>query len=230
MASLYKRTWKDDHGRTVEAGIWTAEVKIGDGFERLPGFRDRKATDELARKVERLAELRAAGETLDAALTAFLDGLPKKQRRKLLEWGLVDDRAVHEATALATHLDAFRQELRDRGATAVHVEKTCNRVSTTLEAIGATTIRKLTASAVSHYLADRRKRSRKDGGLSANSSNHYVAAAKAFCAWLVASRRAKENPLAGLGKVNVAADRRHIRRALEAGEIGRLLTAAKNGQ
>ncbi len=127
-------------------------------------------------------------------------------------------------------MEAYRQALRDRGASAIHVEKTCNRVSTILDAIGATTIRSLSAGAVSHYLAGRRKLEKKNGGLSVKSSNHYAAAAKAFCAWMVSAGRAKENPLASLGKLNVATDRRHVRRALEADEIGRLLTAAKAGQ
>lgn len=54
MASVYKRHYVNGKGRRVECANWTADVKVGDGFKRLPGFIHRKATEELARKVERL--------------------------------------------------------------------------------------------------------------------------------------------------------------------------------
>ncbi|MBI5865340.1 MAG: tyrosine-type recombinase/integrase [Planctomycetes bacterium] len=229
MASIYKRSYKEGDGASVECETFTAEVKIGDGFQRMPGFRDRKATEELARRVERLAMLRAAGDTPDAALTAFLDGLPTKQRDKLCEFGLLDESARQSKTPLTTHLESFRQALRDLDATPIHVEKTCNRVAAILAGTGATTIRTLTAESGARYLAERRKLTRKKGGLSVKSSNHYAAAAKSFCEWLVESNRARHNPLGKLAKLNVDSDRRHVRRALESAEVARLLTATRKG-
>jgi integrase len=223
------RLSKDGAKALVESDIWYADVKIGDHFQRLPGFRDRGATSELARRVQKLSDLRAAGDTPDAEMTKFLDGLPSKQRDRLCELGLLDEAAQQSKTLLTVHLEAFRRALRDRGATPIHVQKTCARVTTILKGTDATTIRTLTAESVAQYLAGRRKLSRKAKGLSAKSSNHYVSAAKSFCEWLVETNRARHNPLAKLGKLNVDSDRRHIRRALEADEVATLLEKTRNG-
>ncbi len=67
------------------------------------------------------------------------------------------------------------------------------------------------------------------GGLSAKSSNHYLAAVKGFVNWMVQERRASENQLGHLSALNAKADRRHIRRPLEPDEIRRLLHAAQTG-
>jgi hypothetical protein len=53
----------------AECETFTVEAKVDDAFPRLPGFRDKRASEELGRKVERLANLRPAGEQPDAALT-----------------------------------------------------------------------------------------------------------------------------------------------------------------
>ena len=67
-------------------------------------------------------------------------------------------------------------------------------------------------------------------GLSAQTYNHYLRAAKQFTRWLVRERRASFDPLMHLSRVNVQADRRHDRRALSADEFGRLIDAARAGK
>ena len=65
--------------------------------------------------------------------------------------------------------------------------------------------------------------------MSIQTSNYYVGGLKQFCTWKVKERRATENPVAHLSRMNARADRRVIRRALMADEARRLLGAARNG-
>src|SRR5262249_22326591 len=61
-------------------------------------------------------------------------------------------------------------------------------------------------------------------GVSPQTVNHYVAAVRSFCRWMVKpARRLPFNPLDGLELLNVATDRRHDRRELTADEMRRLL-------
>jgi integrase len=60
-------------------------------------------------------------------------------------------------------------------------------------------------------------------GISAQTFNFYIQAAKQFCRWMVKDRRAVESPLAHLSGLNVKTDRRHDRRALLPEELRWLL-------
>ena len=64
---------------------------------------------------------------------------------------------------------------------------------------------------------------------SAQTYNHYLKSVKQFTRWLVRDRRAPNDPLAHISKLNVSADRRHDRRAFTPEEFARLITAAQNG-
>jgi len=62
------------------------------------------------------------------------------------------------------------------------------------------------------------------------TSNHYLRAIKQFSRWLVRDRRAHDDPLAHMSRMNVAVDRRHDRRALSEEEFARLVQAAESGR
>ncbi len=87
-----------------------------------------------------------------------------------------------------------------------------------------TMIRDISASGTQRYLADLRT-----GGLSVQTSNHYLRAIKQFSRWLVRDRRMPDDPLAHLAMLNVKTDRRHDRRALAADEFSLLIDAAMAG-
>ncbi len=65
------------------------------------------------------------------------------------------------------------------------------------------------------------------GGLSVQTSNHYVRSLKRFTGWLVKRERTGSDPLADLAALNARVDRRHDRRALEPADFHALLTAAR---
>jgi excisionase family DNA binding protein len=65
-------------------------------------------------------------------------------------------------------------------------------------------------------------------GLSVETSNQYLSHLKAFCNWMVEGDRLPANPFARIEPGNVAVDRRHDRRDLEADELRRLLLATRH--
>lgn len=61
--------------------------------------------------------------------------------------------------------------------------------------------------------------------MSVSRSNVYVRAAKGFSRWLWTTRRAVDDPLLSLALLNAKTNRRHVRRALTADELRRLVAA-----
>ena len=233
MAGTFKRTYRNRKGRSVECDKYTVECKIGEAYQRVPGYRDRKASEELGRKIERLAALREAGEHPDGALSKWLQGLPDKLRDRLAKFGLLSGSAVAATKPLAEHLAEYWQALldgvassRQKGpATQKHADLVKYRVETLLTGIGARFLLDVTIEAVGRYLAGRRAK-----GLSVASSNHYVTRAKSFFNWMVRAGRATRNPLNGMAKIQVTAKARtFVRRALEHGEGGMLLRVTRIG-
>ncbi|CAK9108551.1 unnamed protein product, partial [Durusdinium trenchii] len=70
----------------------------------------------------------------------------------------------------------------------------------------------------------------RDGGISTQTSNHYLRAIKQFTRWMVKDRRSAEDPIAFVAMLNVRTDRRHDRRPLTETELRLLIQAAMNGQ
>lgn len=64
-------------------------------------------------------------------------------------------------------------------------------------------------------------------GTGLQTTNYYLGAMKGFCKWLVKSKRLRESPVEDLESAKTHSDIRHARRALDMGEIDRLLTAAR---
>ena len=233
MSSVFKRTWRDDHGNLVVSKKQTVEFRDAKGkWRQIPGFTDEKASKELGRKLERLGQLRSVGEH-DASLSKWAEGLPDKLREKLARWGILDRVGVASGKPLTKHLDDYRQALLDgvaspkqKGpATQKHADLSKYRVTTLLGGIGANTLSDVNVESVGRYLAQRRLK-----GLSVASSNHYVKDGKAFFNWLVRAGRASSNPIAGIAKLQITANaRKHIRRALEADEAANLLRVTSEG-
>ena len=222
---VFQSSYRDRAGNRRKTRTWYVEIRdVRGDVRRITGFRDKRATLEMGRKLARLVPLRISGEQPEASIVRWLEGLPAKTRQHLARLGLLDPRAVASSKPLREHLADYEQSLRDSSTTDEYVTKTVNRVTAILDGTGTTFLSDLSAASVSRYLADRRAK-----GLSAKSSNHYLAAVKGFANWLVRERRASENPLGHLSAVNAETDRKHVRRPLEPDELRKLLTATRGG-
>ncbi len=223
---VYRDTFKGSDGERQKCPRWTVEIRDHrDRPRRLVAFKDKRASEELGRKLERLAAARMAGDQLDTAMMRWLGGLPNRLREKLARIGLLDTRTVTACKLLGKHLVDYRQALLDRGNTRKHADMTTDRVQAVLTGIKAGFVSEVSATAVSRYLAERRALPKSRGGLSIASSNHYLVAIKGFCRWMVAERRIAESPVGHLMKLNERLDRRRVRRALSESELAKLITA-----
>jgi integrase len=147
------------------------------------------------------------------------------------EAGLNDSVVAARLVPLADHLNDFTAYLRSKPVRPEeeHIRQVRNQIETVAEACGFATLADLDAQAVRTYLAHRRDLPKKEGGISAQTSNNFVASLNNFARWLITGRkpRLRENPFAELGRSNVALDRRHDRRDLLPEELGRLLEVTR---
>ena len=204
MAKLYKKT------------IPVTDPKTGRKVKRKSAKWWGRYRDALGR------ERRKSLARDKAAAQAKLNELVLKAEREAA--GQFDPFEEHAKRPLTEHIDDFEQHLRDKGNSDQHVGEVAAKVRKITGGCKWTYIRDLSPSGAQRFLADIRS-----GGLSAQTSNHYLRAIKQFSRWLVRDRRTNDDPLAHLSRINVKVDRRHDRRALMPDEIARLIEAARSG-
>ena len=234
---VFQSTYKDRRTReTRTTETWYAELRNAAGvLRRVPGFADRRATEDLGRQLVRLVNCKAGGQNPDPALVEWLEGLPGHVQALLTRQGFLDGRQSAGMKPLADHVADYAAYLAAKGNTSEHVEKCRARVQRVLEACRFAFWSEIEASRVLAALNDLRTDTVDDkghvvkAGIGAASFNHYLTAFKSFCRWMVKDGRAGESPVAYLDGVNARADRRRDRRALTVEEVRRLLTKTRGG-
>lgn len=126
--------------------------------------------------------------------------------------GLGDQYRDHKRKPLAEHLEDYHRGLLAEGCSEDHANLVKSRCDAVLTGCGFLFFPDLSASRLSEWLAQKRQKPRAEGGISIQTSNHYLANAKAFVTWLVKDRRTADNPFRHLERGNVKLDRRHDRR------------------
>ena len=227
---VFRATYKDRKGKQCESAKWYVEFRDHlERVKRLPAFTDKAQSEAFGRKVERLVGCRANNEPTDPELTRWVETLPRSTREAMARIGLLELSRAAAVKGLGEHLDDFQAAILARGKTAKHGELVTKRARTLFDACGFKLWSDIQASKVESHLA--KEREPKDGkaGMSAQTSNFYIAAAKQFGKWMVREGRATRSPLEHLRGLNVATDRRHERRALSADELRRLVATAHDG-
>jgi len=153
-------------------------------------------TDALGRekRVPLAADKRAA--------QAMLNELVKRVEHELA--GLVDRNEGMAKLPLSQHIGAYQEYLQCKGNSDQYVQEVSGKVRKIAKACRWSFIGDLSPGDVQAYLAELRA-----GGVSVQTSNHYLRAIKQFSRWLVRDQRASRDPLAHLSKMNVSVDRRH---------------------
>ncbi|MGD0138497.1 MAG: tyrosine-type recombinase/integrase [Tepidisphaeraceae bacterium] len=203
-------------------------------LRRLPLFEDRRASDAMARIVDRLNSLRSSNDTLPPDLARAVDEMPSPMLASLAKWGIVRPEKAATTKALADHVEDWRAALLAKGNTRDYVDLSANRVLRIVTGLKLTTVGDVSASRVQTFLAGLRQ-DRKDDkgnvhpGIGAASFNYYLRDARSFFRWMVRDGRAFESPLAHLQGVNARTDKRHDRRALAVDELRWLLDVTERG-
>jgi len=205
MASVFKRKYtKVVDGKRVkkQSKSWYVKYRDSEGIERrVRGYKDKIATQQLAAKLEKEAELGNAG--------------------------VVDRYKEHRLRHLAEHLEDFSQSLVAKGDTTKQVKQVTSRVKRIIETCKFITWPDTQASKVLKCLSDLRYKGEK---ISSQTYNFYLKAMKQFCKWMVLDGRAAESPLEHLKckTVRKIIDEVHPRRVLQIDELKRLLEVTKS--
>ena len=228
---VFKRRYVRD-GQRRESKRWYVEVKDHRGIDRrIPGFTDRKLTEEFGRRLERLIGIRMLNQTPPPDLAVWIEQFPTETLNRLTKLGILDGQTVSGSKPLADHLADYRQSLLDKGGTLGHADLKSARVRRTIDGCGFLFFSDIVPGKVVRYLADCRtyRQADRKQKMSVQTSNHYLTAIKGFCRWMVSERRATESPVEHLSGLNVKIDRRRERRNLTGSELHRLIETTAAG-
>lgn len=175
---VFKATYRDRSGQQRKSAKWYVEFK--DHMEttrRLPAFKDRRATEEFGRKLERLAVCRTSGMASDAELSRWIEGMPTDMCDRLSRIGVLDPQRAASSKPLAEHVDDFEHALRAKGNVARYVKDTVSQIRRILDGCRFIFLSDVSASRVERLLAQKRTGSEK---MSIRTSNGYLQAFKSF--------------------------------------------------
>ena len=224
---VYRQQYRDRDGNLRTPERHYVEFRDHQGVKHnMSAFRDKGATETLARKLVKLASLKSVGEPLGGDMVRFIEDLPDRIRRNLVKWGMVDEQRVEGGRPLSEHVKEFKHYLEAKGNTPRHCKQQHNRVKRIIDECGFHLPRDLDGGKIQTWLHDEVER----GTFGVKTRNHYLTAMKTFCRWLVRERRLAEDPTRFLSRRNAAPDVRHERRALSADECEKLLSAAREGK
>lgn len=134
-----------------------------------------------------------------------------------------DIRAKDEARrTLEDHLADFQAYMRAKRRSDRHITDTVNHVRRIAADRGWKSLADIDRRGLERYIE-----AKAADGLGANSINHAITALVSFCRWAQKNGRLVTMPLAGIEKMTLAEDRRHVRRALTEADFLRLVEAAK---
>ncbi len=220
---IFKPTYRDRQGRRREASRYYAEVTLHDRrVARIAGFVSQRATEELGRRIEEIVALKSVSAPMTASLRQWVDGLPADIRDRLAEVGILDAATTAMSKPLAVHLDDYAAHLRAKEDTASHVNKVVAHIGRVAAFCGWRSLDDVGPEGFEAW-----RTAERDRGLSARTVNAVRGSCKRFMAWAVRHGRATRNPLDVVGRLNEAADRRLVRRALTHDEARRLLAATE---
>jgi len=174
-------------------------------LRRLPLLEDKKASAELARKIDRLNSIRAGGDVMTADLTRYVETMPPSIRVKLAGWGILSAARVAAGKPLTHHVRDYRTYLQARGRNPHYIKDTVAQLERIVEGSSFTVWSDISASRLDAWLNDLWQG---ENAVSDRTVNGYLIAAKSFCNWMVKDRRACESPLAHLEKRDEAQERR----------------------
>ena len=209
MAQVYRKPYTKG-GKTMYRKKWYIRYRDPNGKRHdVPGYTDKKATLTYALQLEKKAEQ--------------------------LHTGVITQEDDHQKTPINTHLALFRDFLTKKGCTPKQVHTVLVRATRLMVECKFLFPYQINPARAQEFLTAIKQPTKKDGviikkGVSQQTANFYLKAAKQFLNWMVRDHRLIHNPLSGLQCGNVNLDRRHDRRALTIPEISQLLHATETNR
>jgi len=222
---LFRASYTTSSGQKRIVKKWWIETR--DHLQivrRFAGFTDRKQTERLGEKIEKLVVHRSNNEPPDRALSEWIEHLPAKLRVRLVRVDLLTPDRATIGKALSENINDYRESLAAKNCSQHYIETTINAIKRIAADCRFNYWTDISAVKVEAYL----KRLR-DGGISYRRSNAYLTAIKMFANWMMQAGRASESPIRYLNGLNVRTDVRHSRRALLVDELRRLFETTAAG-
>ncbi len=180
--------------------VYWIQFRDHDGRRRTEkGYTDKRATEALAAKLEHDAMLRKQG---------LID--PDQEKA-----------VMQKKTPLAKHVAAFETSIGKNSDK--HVRLTMGRIRRILAGSSMETVSDIDIESVEEVAREIME----TDDIGHRTYNHYIQAVDQFCNWMVKTKRASSNPLAGLERLNTEVDIRHPRRALDPEEMNMLVESAR---
>lgn len=194
---------------------------------KLPGYSDKKETDDLMANIESLNRSKKFGRLPDEYLAGWITGLPDKQAQKYVELGLLDRSLLDKNRPLELLLDEYLFHLKaNNRISSLQPQVTVNRLRRLVTAIGiGITPEKLTKDQIMGKLNTMTvlsKRKRQGHLLSQKSRREYFLAMKAFCNWMVVNKRSPSNPIIDVNPPSAKGDPIHNRRPMSVADFTKL--------
>jgi len=109
---VFKRQ-RTKNGQTLDYQRWYVEFRDHRGtLQRIPGFPDRKRTEEFSGRLEQWIRIRTLNQIPPPALTAWIEQLPAQMLNRLSKLGIVDNGTTRNDSAEAFLMSA--DELADK--------------------------------------------------------------------------------------------------------------------
>ena len=227
----YEKTADGSKVKKLSAKWYGCFVDFGGAMRRIPLLEDRRASETLARSVDKLNSLRSSGDkVLPPELARAVEDMPAAIRDKLASWNIIPASKAASSKPLSEHLADFKASLLAKGGTAGHARATSARVQRILEGCKCVTFSDVSASKVQEFVAALRKdRMGADEvvrrGISAASFNYYLRDARSFFRWMVRDGRCHENPLIHLSGMSARADPHDAHQVIYSLALGKVLAA-----
>ena len=221
---IFKQAYRCKGEETRTTKNWYVEIRDHMGrAQRISGFVDKAATEELGRQLQKMAEQRCVGLPLDYAMTRWVERLPPRLRDKLARIGLLEAHRYTITRPIEELVVDFEASLAAKGCCKAQVRQVVARVRRMLAACRVRRWGDLVAHDVEVVLHGLRRRPHKP--LSVQTSNHLLGSLKQFCRWVVENGLASENPLRVLHKLNVRGSTTRNRTSLTTSQLEALFVS-----
>ncbi len=220
---LYKESYTDKNGQRCKSSKWYIDLRDHHSRRRrMPAFTEKRASHALMNNVAALVSCKIAGQRPDAELQRWLEAVPTTLLRKLVSWGLVENRRLEGGRLLCEHLQDWRQSLIAYGCSEAHLKAIIPRVEKIIRECAFSNISDISPVKVEAYLLRLRdqgytvtlKRIDKETNkpkiktvkISKSTYNYFIRAIKQFCKWLVDIDLIDKSPVKALKKVTITDD------------------------
>lgn len=222
---IFKQHYSSKNGEKLLSKKWYCELKDHLSISRrIPGFNDKKLTQEMGRKIEKMVALKAMNQPFDLEIIQWLQTIKDDLRKRLANYGLIDPQSLTQSVSLEDHLDDYKRYLEVvRNTTGRYVKESAARITAILDYCKFRYPTDFNAAKFTRFWESLQLKN-----IGITTQNHYLVALKGFAKWLLIENRISSNPFAHLQRLNNETDIRRVRRTISDKDFATLLKATKD--